>query len=100
MKQALMIPIDKAGRVVLPKEVRDELAIQPGDLLQVCVRGGEVALVPQREKTGFIRRGRALVFSTGEVSRLDNETVEGIRSSERDRQGLETARGLLRRKRP
>ena len=93
-----LVPIDKAGRVVLPKEVRDELAIQPGDHLQVAIRGGEVALLPQREKTGFVRRGRALVFSAGGAALLDNEAVEAIRSSEQDRQGLETAKALLPRK--
>lgn len=97
MKEA-MIPIDKAGRVVLPKEVRDELAIHPGDLLKISVQGNQVTLRPSREKAGFVRRGRALVFSTGGNDLISNEEVEAIRNIERDTltgsisKGLETKR--------
>jgi AbrB family looped-hinge helix DNA binding protein len=83
----VLIPIDKAGRIVLPKDVRDELAINPGDLLKISIRGNEVTLRPSREASGFIKRGHALVFSSGEADLLDNETVEAIRADER--------RGLL-----
>ncbi len=77
----VVVPIDKAGRVVLPKDVREELSINPGDLLNVTIRGNEVALSPRREACGFIRRGNALVFSTGGADLLDNETVENIRNA-------------------
>lgn len=79
----LLVPIDQAGRIVLPKQVRDELAIHPGDRLKIAVRGNEVTLSPAREPSGFIRRGRALVFSSGEAGQLDHETVETVRSGER-----------------
>lgn len=78
-------PIDKAGRVVLPKEVRDELAIHPGDLLRISVQGDEVTLRPSRETVGFLRRGKAIVFSSGGTDLLTNEAVEAIRDTERDR---------------
>src|SRR5512143_3450425 len=74
----VLVPIDKAGRVVLPKDVRDELAIHPGDLLRITIRGNEVTLSPNKEASGFIRRGKALVFSSGGVGLLDNETVENV----------------------
>ena len=77
-------PIDKAGRVVLPKSVRDELAINPGDRLKISIHGGEVILRPTREASGFIKRGQALVFSTGEDGLLTHETVEAIRADERE----------------
>ena len=79
----VLIPIDKAGRVVLPKNVRDELAINPGDLLKISIRGHEVTLRPNREASGFTKRGHALVFSSGGADLLDNETVEAIRADER-----------------
>src|SRR5438105_10577809 len=77
----VFVPIDKAGRVVLPKDVREELSINPGDLLKVTIRGNEVTLSPNREPCGFIKRGNALVFSTGEADLLDNETVEKVRNA-------------------
>lgn len=80
----VLIPIDRAGRVVLPKEVREELAINPGDLLKVSVEGDQVTLRVNHEKAGFVKRGSALVFSTaGGTKLLDNEAVENIRSAER-----------------
>lgn len=78
-----LVPIDNAGRVVLPKQVRDELAINPGDLLKISIHGGEVTLRLIREASGFIRRGHALVFSANEANLLDNDTVETVRAEER-----------------
>lgn len=43
-----MIPIDQAGRIVLPKNIREELAISPGDLLQISVQGMAVTLTPHK----------------------------------------------------
>ena len=95
MKESL-IPIDKAGRVVLPKEVREELAISAGDLLQISVRGGEVALRPKRESRGFVRRGKALVFSSGTSNVLTNDAarkvIDQVRQ-ERDEQGVRFVSG-------
>lgn len=77
----VLVSIDKAGRVVLPKEVRTELSINPGDLLKITIHGNVVTLSPNRETCGFIKRGSALVFSTGEADLLDNDTVENIRNA-------------------
>jgi AbrB family looped-hinge helix DNA binding protein len=90
----LFAQIDKAGRVVLPKQVRDELAINPGDQLKVSVQDGEVVLCPTREPSGFIKRGKALVFSTGENDLLTHETVEAVRADEREGLSHSLAKGL------
>lgn len=80
----VFVPIDKAGRVVLPKDIRDELAIQPGDLLKLSIRGNEVTLHPNRQAAGFVKRGRALVFSTGGTDLLEHDAVETVRTLERE----------------
>ncbi len=98
MKKVL-VPIDKAGRVVLPKGVRDELAINPGDLLRITIRGNEVTLSPNKEACGFIKRGKALVFSSGGVDLLDNETVENIRNATRSESLSLISKGLPSQKR-
>ena len=90
----VLVPIDKAGRVVLPKQVRDELALNPGDLLKISIRENEVTLCPTREACGFIKRGHALVFSSGGVEVLESETVEAIRADERGRLLGSRAAGL------
>jgi AbrB family looped-hinge helix DNA binding protein len=59
----VLIPMDQAGRVVLPKAVRQELDLKPGDVLRVSIRGPAVTLTPNKEAAGFVRKGKALVFS-------------------------------------
>lgn len=43
-----LIQIDKVGRVVLPKAVRDRLGLEPGDLLQVLQQPEGVELRPAK----------------------------------------------------
>jgi AbrB family looped-hinge helix DNA binding protein len=74
----IFIPIDKAGRVVLPKEIRDELSISAGDLLEVRVRGDEVSLRPKHRGSGLQRRGKALVFVSGEGTLLKEASVQRV----------------------
>ena len=71
----LLVPIDQAGRIVLPKDVRDELAIKPGDTFKVKIQDFAVTLTPNNETTGFVRKGKALVFSTIGNQTLTPETV-------------------------
>jgi AbrB family looped-hinge helix DNA binding protein len=73
----IMVPIDQAGSIVLPKEVRQELAIKPGDTFKVSIDGSSVTLTPHKEATGFVRKGKALVFTTGEAEIL---TAKDVRS--------------------
>jgi AbrB family looped-hinge helix DNA binding protein len=94
-----MVPIDQAGRLVLPKDVRQELAIKAGDILKVSVYGSSVMLTPNKETTGFIRKGQALVFSTmGEENLGQEEVVETLKEAraERDEQSLAGLRGSKR----
>jgi AbrB family looped-hinge helix DNA binding protein len=99
MKDEFVVPIDKAGRLVLPKEVRGELAIQPGDVLTVSIRGNEVTLRPNKETSGFVRRGRALIFSAGQAKALESETVNSLLTTERETVRNDIAKGLIRQKR-
>ncbi len=43
MKEKLVI-VDTKGRITLPKEVRDQIAITPGDQLQVRVVGNRIIM--------------------------------------------------------
>ena len=40
----LRVPIDPAGRIVLPKEVREELALKAVDVFTVLVHGSDQVL--------------------------------------------------------
>ncbi|HLH57093.1 MAG TPA: AbrB/MazE/SpoVT family DNA-binding domain-containing protein [Verrucomicrobiae bacterium] len=78
-----IVPIDPAGRIVLPKDVREELAIKPGDTLKVSIQGSSVTLTPNKEEYGLIRKGKALVFSSPGEETLNHETLERILEEER-----------------
>lgn len=95
----LLVPIDQAGRIVLPKNVREELAIQPGDVLKVSVCGTAVTLTPDHAKAGLVRTGKALVFSAAGSGTLSQESVNAIRQAGLDERHARIENGLPGRKR-
>ena len=42
------LTMDKAGRIVIPKPVREELQLEPGDSLEMESAGEEITLRPVR----------------------------------------------------
>jgi bifunctional DNA-binding transcriptional regulator/antitoxin component of YhaV-PrlF toxin-antitoxin module len=70
-----IVRVDQAGRILLTKAMRRELAIKAGDTFKVSIKGMAITLTPNKESAGFVRKGRALVFSTGGSQSLDTETV-------------------------
>ena len=55
--------LDKFGRVVIPKEIRDDLALKPGEVLQVEKSDHEVILKLLREEPALQMKEGVLVFS-------------------------------------
>jgi AbrB family looped-hinge helix DNA binding protein len=41
-----MVSIDRAGRIVIPKEIRDRLDIEPDDRFEVSIDGDGIRLSP------------------------------------------------------
>ena len=70
--------IDRAGRLVLPKPVRDELEIKAGDSLRLALEGYLVTLRPNRASAGLVRKGRALVFRSASTPGLDADAVRRL----------------------
>jgi AbrB family looped-hinge helix DNA binding protein len=97
--KAVTVPIDQAGRVVLPKEIRRELAIKPGEMLKVSVHGASVTLTPDREARGLVRKGRALVFSAGRGEVLREETIGQIADEMSAMRHADSVMGLEEQKR-
>ena len=62
--------LDKFGRVVIPKSVRDELHLTPGTALNIEERNGKVVLRPTWETPPVIRKGGLLLFSGEAVGDL------------------------------
>jgi AbrB family looped-hinge helix DNA binding protein len=63
VKTALMI--DKAGRVVIPKAVRDELQLDPGDTLELEAVGDSLTLRPVRPSSPLRKVKGVWVHRTG-----------------------------------
>jgi len=98
--KSILIPIDQAGRIVLPKDVREELAIKPGDTLKVSIHGScSVILTLNKEKPGFVRKSKALVFSSQGDEMLNHETLEQILEHERDEREMGATSGMMGRNR-
>lgn len=76
------VKLDHAGRVVLPKALRDELHLAPGDRLDVSLERGGVSLRPQRAAPPLRKERGVWVFGTGE--RLTAEEVRKAQQSIRE----------------
>ena len=61
-----MLHIDKAGRVVLPKPLRERFNLLPGDKLSVSIENQTIKLEPTHPGGTLVRKGSVLVFR-GEV---------------------------------
>lgn len=59
------VTLDHAGRVVLPKVVRDELRLSPGDTLDLTVQGEDVTLRPRRAATPLQKEQGVWVLRIG-----------------------------------
>jgi AbrB family looped-hinge helix DNA binding protein len=72
--------IDPAGRLVIPKEIRQEAGLKPGMVLDVHCRAGCIEIAPAPVPVKLVRRGRLLVaVPQKKVPRLSAETVERTR---------------------
>lgn len=62
----LRLTIDKAGRVVLPKPLRQELHLEAGDTLEVETLGEQITLRPVRATAPLAKEHGVWVFRTGQ----------------------------------
>lgn len=73
--------IDRAGRLVIPKEIRREAKLVPGMPLEVKWREGRIEIEPAPVAVRLERRGRLLVaVPRKKTPALTAETVERARA--------------------
>ena len=58
--------IDKAGRVVIPKPLREELHLEPGDALEMETAGESITLRPVRGTGPLTKEHGVWVFRIGQ----------------------------------
>jgi AbrB family looped-hinge helix DNA binding protein len=60
-----ILTMDKAGRLVLPKPIRDKFRLSAGDSLELESSDQEIVLRPVRPTVGMRKRDGIWVFDTG-----------------------------------
>ena len=93
------LTLDKAGRVVLPKPVRDEMQLRAGDSLELESSEDRIVLRPRRGGVGLHKKQGIWVFSTGEpISAEAADKILRQLRQERDLSFLGKRRSAPRRK--
>jgi AbrB family looped-hinge helix DNA binding protein len=74
--------IDLAGRLVIPKQIRQEAGLRPGMPLDVRWRAGRIEIEPAPLPVKLVRKGRLLVaVPDKDVPGLSADTVERTRQT-------------------
>lgn len=80
------LTLDKAGRIVLPKPIRDQLQLQPGDSLQLETEGERITLRPFRHQVPMRKELGIWVFEEGKPS---DDSIPGLIDLERQKRNRE-----------
>jgi AbrB family looped-hinge helix DNA binding protein len=89
MIQAMRATMDSAGRLVIPKKVREAAGLKPGEPLEIRCHGGRVEIEPAPLKVKLVRKRRFLVAVPDmPVEPLAPETVEKTRRIIRKERGI------------
>jgi AbrB family looped-hinge helix DNA binding protein len=74
----MKITMDSAGRLVIPKKIREEAGLKPGAVLDISCRDGQVEIQPATMRLRFLRRGPFVVAHPKKRQReaFTAETVE------------------------
>jgi len=71
--------IDKAGRLVIPKPLRDRLGLRPG-VVEVSADGSALRVEPLASDDVEERDGRLVIPSTG--ASVDDDVVRALRDAD------------------
>ncbi len=82
MKQST-VQIDKAGRVVLPKPLRERFGLRGGDTLEIEVKGDAVELRPV-QAIGKLKRVNGVLVYSPPGSLADKDYVDQAREERID----------------
>lgn len=84
MVQSHLVAIDRSGRLVIPKALRDELGLQPGQALRASVRDGRLEVVPEAMDATLVDRDGVLVITPAEApGSLTREDVRALLEASR-----------------
>lgn len=69
--------IDNAGRLVIPKSIRQQAGLKPGVPLEIRWKDGRIEIEPAPLPVGLVRKGHLLVaVPQQDIDTLTTEVVE------------------------
>jgi AbrB family looped-hinge helix DNA binding protein len=71
--------IDAAGRVIVPKSLRDEIGLRPGSPLEIRASDGALVIEPIPTAVTLVRRGKRMVARP--AAKLPKLTQEEVRAA-------------------
>lgn len=77
----IKVTIDSAGRIVLPKPLREALGLLPGSAVDVSRYGGGIQLIPTGRTARLVEESGAIVATAD--TRIDDEVVFGLIDAQR-----------------
>ena len=72
MSSPMQTTVDKFGRIVIPKILRDGLGLDPGAVVNIEERDDGIVLKPVREEPDLVMKEGVLVFMGEAVGDLSN----------------------------
>jgi AbrB family looped-hinge helix DNA binding protein len=81
------LSIDRAGRLVLPKPVRERLQLEPGESLEIEVFEDHIVLRPARPQGTMRKEMGVWVYDSGEPLGADvvRQSIQKVRDERSDR---------------
>ncbi len=83
---SITLTLGKAGRMVVPKAVRDSLGLRDGSRLRLLVSGGKFEAIPEPDDVHIELKGGFPVILGG-PARRKGETVKAIKADREAREG-------------
>jgi AbrB family looped-hinge helix DNA binding protein len=78
--------IDSAGRVVIPKALRDRAGLRPGTELEIRCSNGVIELAPAAPRGRVVREGAFLVWEPESgVGTVSEEEIAALVEADRER---------------
>lgn len=79
MSRPIIVAIDGSGRLVVPKEIREQANLEPNTPLRIRYADGRIEIEPEPRAVDIRRRGWLAVAVPVEAgARLEGKTVDAV----------------------
>jgi AbrB family looped-hinge helix DNA binding protein len=75
--------MDRAGRVVIPKSMREELQLKPGDSLKLEATGDQITLSPEQAQPRLVKEHGVWVHYSGSDQTMTAEMMDDMVQQDR-----------------